>query len=78
MVVYNLITPVYNWNDGHYSVGIFTNIHAAIKSASKHSNASTIYLKYFDDVLCLSIDSDEYDDHECADYKIIKSKLVEV
>lgn len=76
MVVYNLITPVYNWYDGHYSVGIFTNIHAAIKSASKHSNASTIHLKYFDDVLCLSLD-DAIDDHESADYKIIKCELSE-
>lgn len=71
MKVYNLIAPVYSWHDGHYSVGLFKTIDAAVKATAKHSNHSKIYMKYIDDVLCLSLDADDYDDHECADYKIL-------
>ena len=70
MKVYNLTTPVYNWHDGHYSIGIFKTINGAIRAAAKHSNSSKVYLKYFEDVLCLSLDNEDYEDHEFADYKI--------
>lgn len=84
MNVYMLVAPVYSWDDGTYTIGVYKSVDAAINAAKEHTELDDLqYVQSSsDDVAFLVEPDDDLQDAKAwgeyaSEYKIITRELLE-
>ena len=84
MNVYMLVAPVYSWDDGTYTIGVYKNIDGAINAAKEHTELDDLQFvqSSSDDVAFLVEPDDDPQDAKAwgeyaSEYKIITRELLE-
>lgn len=82
MKVYLLTAPVYSWDDGTYTIGVYKSVDGAINAAKEHTELDDLqYVQSSsDDVAFLVDDDDDPQDaivwgEYASEYKIIEREL---
>lgn len=84
MMVYQLLAPVYSWDDGTYTIGVYKSMDGAVNAAKKHTEIDDLlHIKSSSEDVTFLVDPD--DDLQDAvvwgeyasEYKIITRELLE-